>query len=143
MAEVAAAEALRCSLAFRGDVSSWNSEKERQLKLSISERCNLNMPTERINVSSTGTGKRKRARCPEEGSSVTVTVEISEKGLIEVNSSLETSSDDEREEEVEEIASQVERKLNTFFKRLSGLAEVHVTVDFFDEFKYRYGTDPR
>jgi len=129
-------EFVRVHIAFKGDVTSWNSEQEEQLKRKIALRCNMNMPIERIKLMRTH--KRKRVRCMEEGSSVEVSVEISDKGFIQVNSDLQSSSDDEREEEEEEITVQVKSRINNFFKGLPELASVHVKAEFVDEFEYRY-----
>ena len=127
-------EFVRVHIAFKGDVASWNSEQEEQLKEKIALRCNMNMPIERIKLIKLY--KRKRARCMEEGSSVEVSVEISDEGFIQVNRDLQSSSDDEREEE--EITGKVKRRINSFFEGLPELASVHVKAEFVDEFEYRY-----
>ena len=131
---VALDEFVRIYLAFRGDVSSWNSERERQLKLKISQRCNLNMPLERIKVFK----EKKRARAREEGSSVEVCVKVSDEGFIQVNTSLDSSSDDERNEEVGAITEQIRSKVKRFFDELRELAAVHVTAEFVEEFEFRF-----
>ena len=95
-----AEEFVRVMIAFQGDRHDWDDGCESLLKGTISQRCNLNIPPERIKISYKRRAKRlRRAACSDPETGVTVSIEISEEGLLDVNSSLSSSDDDESVDE--------------------------------------------
>ena len=67
-----------------------------------------------------------------------VCVKVSDKGFIQENTSLDSSSDDERNEQEGAITEQIRSNVKRFFDELRELAAVHVTAEFVDEFEFRF-----